>query len=102
MNLTEQGTLLVHKHKIETTTLRDEVNRLNIIINIIDAWMMKDNLKEAINMDSIDESEICKSAGSEAAEDYPKPGFSCVECDYRCEKKILYIKFSFLGYHFQS
>ena len=43
---------------------------------------------------------ICKSAESEAAEDYPKPAFSCVECDYRCEKKILYIKFSFLGNHF--
>ena len=72
-----------------------------MIINTIDAWMMKYIQKEASNTDSIDESEICKSAGSEAAEDYPKPGFSCVECDYRCEKMILYIKFSFLGNDFQ-
>ena len=88
MNLKEQVTLLVHKHEKEITILREEVNRLNIIINTIAAGLMKDSPKEASNTESIHESETCKSAGSEAAEDYPKPGFSCVEFDYRCEKEI--------------
>ena len=88
MNLKEQVTLLVHKHEKEITTLREEVNRLIIIINTINAGLLKDIPKEAVNTKSIGESETCKSAESEAADDNYKPGFSCVECNYRCEKEI--------------
>ena len=84
VNLNEQVTIIVYKHEKEITALREEVNRLNIIINTIAAGL----LKEARNTESIDESETCKSAECDEAEDYPKPGFSCVECDYRCEKQI--------------
>ena len=50
VNLKKQGNLLVHKHEKEIAKLRDKVNRLNKIINTIDAWMMKDNPKEASNL----------------------------------------------------
>ena len=49
---------------------------------------MKDSPKEASNSEIINESETFISTEYEAAEDYQKLGFSCVECDYRCEKEM--------------